>query len=84
VKERHTGGWALFGTEFIIKSRFGLNVEFGQGYFRLRRSSKCEDEAGSEVDCKSVKELLWTFKDEEDGTENRANFVIGGGFHIYF
>ena len=84
VKERHTGGWVLFGTEFIIKSRFGLNVEFGQGYFRVKRSSRCEDEAGSKIDCKSVNELSWSLSDEKDGVENRANFVIGCGFHIYF
>ena len=84
----------LFGVEFFLdnifssseNSRYGLNIEFGQGFGRVERDVMCENLAGETVNCADYPDLQYFRNDpnEKEGTSSRASFVVGFGFHIYF
>ena len=94
VTETITGGALLFGVELFLDklfgsdgSRYGLNIEFGQGVGQLSREATCEDLSGNAVDCEDLYQgspWLQDDPDEREGDSTRASFVVGFGFHIYF
>ena len=94
VDETTLGGALLVGLEFFLdnifsggdNSRYGLNIEFGQGIGQVDRSAECEDENGNPIDCTDFPELdyLENDPDQKEGKSFRASFVVGVGFHIYF
>ncbi len=94
ITENTIGGAFLFGVELFLDqlfgsgtSRYGVNIEFGQGIGRINRAATCKDLDGEPLGCEALyDESPWLQDDpnEKEGTSTRASFVIGFGFHIYF
>ena len=64
----------MFGNEFILFSRYGFNLEFGQGIGRVHEKVEYPDPKASEL----------TDLDRRDEAWFQSSFVFGFGFHVYF
>jgi hypothetical protein len=94
VDETTLGSGFLIGLELFLDniftssndSRYGLNIEFGQGFGQVDRDATCVDEAGKIIDCDAIDDLRYLRDDPnyQTGKKFRASFVVGFGFHIYF
>jgi hypothetical protein len=94
VNETTLGGALLVGLEFFLdniftdgdNSRYGFNIEFGQGIGQVDRDAKLEDEDGNAINASDYPDLQFLEDDpeEKEGKSFRASFVVGVGFHIYF
>ena len=88
-EETETAGVLLLGVELYIdewfgieqQERFGINLEFGQGFGRKRNYQKNRRRM---YDSENKNELISDKTDETDETTTQASVVAGIGFTVYF